>query len=857
MKRSSMAFFIFFLINLAFQIWVPLSSGNDLIIKVDASSHQKFGLYYPVTYKFSLPPGSTGLAAQYKYSLETAWNTLPEKRSGDIFNGVDVVRFDYGRGWAYISVSFDRASDYIYLRVLDAAGQPVSITFDSIPKYYDERKAAVVITLDDWSDYGNDGFVRATDYLASYGLYFTVGIMTAGAPWNSVQQKIDQHGEYMEVASHSMNHPEDAAGYAIAGFQTEVIGSRDAIRNNLNFKAKPYVPVYLEPGGYSDATLVSWVSAGDYLLTRSSDDNFNSGSSFVAWDSTQLRYGRGAVAFTDSAQTWDANLLAKSNGLFDQAMANGGIYSLTNHPWSGFWTDGSYLLQHVEYIKGRSDVWYAPYGHLYLYHFLQEMRGNLTIQSVDGTPTAPVADFTASPRTGRGPLSVNFSDRSTGSITSRLWDFGDATTSDQQNPVHVYNQAGSYTVQLTVSGPGGTNIRSKADYVVVSQSAPAANFSATPRTGTPPLTVNFSDSSTGSVTGWLWDFGDTTTSKDQSPVHIYTRAGSYTVRLTVSGPRGTNSRSRSGYIVVNPAPLVANFTATTGTAPLTVSFSDSSTGSIIGWLWDFGDATTSNKQNPVHVYNSAGSYTVRLTVSGPGRTNPTATATQNIKVDSAVSTYLLSFAAGANGSLSGSLSQLVKYSGSATPVRALPAAGYHFVNWTGDNGFVTTTANPLTVVNVTAAQHITANFASDNGYTLAYTAEANGVINGAATQTVNSGGSGTQVTAQANPGYCFVSWSDGLTSASRTDLNVTANIAVSARFVMKDGIILPAQGKTVPDLTDALRALRMAVGLVTPTASDLIHGDVAPLGVNSKPKGDGVIDILDVIGILRMIVGMT
>jgi uncharacterized repeat protein (TIGR02543 family) len=71
----------------------------------------------------------------------------------------------------------------------------------------------------------------------------------------------------------------------------------------------------------------------------------------------------------------------------------------------------------------------------------------------------------------------------------------------------------------------------------------------------------------------------------------------------------------------------------------------------------------------------------------------------------------VNFIAGTGGSITGTLNQTVPYGGSATAVTAVPAAGYHFVNWTGTGGFVTTTANPLTVTNVTAAMTITANFA--------------------------------------------------------------------------------------------------------------------------------------------------
>jgi len=69
-------------------------------------------------------------------------------------------------------------------------------------------------------------------------------------------------------------------------------------------------------------------------------------------------------------------------------------------------------------------------------------------------------------------------------------------------------------------------------------------------------------------------------------------------------------------------------------------------------------------------------------------------------------------------------------------------------------------------------------------YTLTYTANANGTISGTTPQTVVSGGSGTAVTAVPSGGYKFVSWSDGVTTAARTDTNVTANISVTASFTI-------------------------------------------------------------------------
>src|SRR6185312_12325585 len=76
-------------------------------------------------------------------------------------------------------------------------------------------------------------------------------------------------------------------------------------------------------------------------------------------------------------------------------------------------------------------------------------------------PPPPVADFTANPTSGNAPLSVQFTDRSTGTISSWDWNFGDGSAhSSAQNPSHTYNNAGDYTATLTVTGPGGSNSKS-------------------------------------------------------------------------------------------------------------------------------------------------------------------------------------------------------------------------------------------------------------------------------------------------------------------------------------------------------------------------------------------------------------
>lgn len=237
------------------------------------------------------------------------------------------------------------------------------------------------------------------------------------------------------------------------------------------------------------------------------------------------------------------------------------------------------------------------------------------------TVNPPVADFIGDPTSGNAPLMVNFTDLSTGSITSWDWDFGDGNSSTDQNPTNTYITEGTYTVSLTVTGPDGNSTETKTDYIVVSTDAPIADFEGTPTNGTVPLEVSFTDLSTGgTIDTWEWEFGDTGISSEQNPVHIYSAAGTYTVTLTVTGPGGSSTETKTDYITVTPPPPTTEFFGepTAGNSPLYVDFTNESTGEIDSYLWDFGDGNTSTDINPNHTYSSAGSYDVMLIAYGPG-----------------------------------------------------------------------------------------------------------------------------------------------------------------------------------------------------------------------------------------------
>nr|HPM77713.1 PKD domain-containing protein [bacterium] len=239
-----------------------------------------------------------------------------------------------------------------------------------------------------------------------------------------------------------------------------------------------------------------------------------------------------------------------------------------------------------------------------------------------GSPQA-LALFNADETSGEIPLTVNFTDQSTGNPTSWDWDFGDGDTSTEQNPTHVYDETGEYTVTLTIDGPAGSDTMVRTNYISAYEGAPAADFSGTPTTGTLPLEVTFTSTSTGTISTYYWEFGDGQTSDQENPVHTYTEPGNYPVRLTVTGPGGSDNKLRLNYIHANcPAP-VADFTAdvTTGDAPLTVTFTNTTDvpdACPATYQWDFGDGNISTEENPTNVYTDDGVYTVKLTAGNAG-----------------------------------------------------------------------------------------------------------------------------------------------------------------------------------------------------------------------------------------------
>ncbi|MDX2002113.1 MAG: PKD domain-containing protein [Chitinophagales bacterium] len=249
----------------------------------------------------------------------------------------------------------------------------------------------------------------------------------------------------------------------------------------------------------------------------------------------------------------------------------------------------------------------------------------------------PVANLRASDTIGCFPKSIQFTDLSvpgSAPIVSWIWDFGDGTTSTQQNPNHTYTGSGTYSVVLLIRDANGCTGRISLNNYIRISAQPTAAFTAAPTAAcSAPLTVNFSNTSTGTNLSYDWSFGDGSTSNAQNPSHTYTSLGAYTVSLTVSAPGGcTNTLTRNNYITL------ANFNAdfsvnrTTGCVGTNFNFTDLSSPGPSSWTWNFGDGGSSTSRNPSHSYSTPGTYTVTLTARNGGSCADTEVKTALITV---------------------------------------------------------------------------------------------------------------------------------------------------------------------------------------------------------------------------------
>ena len=310
----------------------------------------------------------------------------------------------------------------------------------------------------------------------------------------------------------------------------------------------------------------------------------------------------------------------------------------------------------------------------------------LAFISVSFAATAQVVPgFSATPASGCSPLIVRFTDESTGNPTQWKWDLGNGTISFLQNPSATYFTPGKYTIKLIAKNSINEDSIVKTDYIEVF-AKPLVQFSSSDTTGCYPLPVHFTDASnpgSGSISSWLWDFGDGATSSLQHPDHVYTSARNFSVTLLVKNSSScVSTLTRQSMIQINSG-VLAQFTndnPQTCTAPVTINFRNQSTGTgAVTYLWDLGDGNTSNLLNPSHTYTANGTYTVKLIVTNSNGCADTITKTNAVTVGS-VNAAFTTIASVCQNSL-------IRFTNTSTPA---PAS----VLWSFGDGDTSTALNP-------------------------------------------------------------------------------------------------------------------------------------------------------------------
>lgn len=237
----------------------------------------------------------------------------------------------------------------------------------------------------------------------------------------------------------------------------------------------------------------------------------------------------------------------------------------------------------------------------------------------------PTADFSVNGNGGCLGTSISFNDLSATDgihpLAGWQWNFGDANTSNQQNPTHSYYNAGRYNVTLKVTDSYGCSATvSKPNMINITNGKAAFTTTDTLNMGCTGNSVNFVDTSSGSIISWFWEFGDGTTATDiQSPAHVYTDSGYYTVKLRIRENSGCmDSVTKINYVTIKKPKAAFGLSDTFTTCPpLTVQFRDSSY-YVRKWSWNFKDGSTSPIANPVNNFFLPGVYNVTLIVTSAG-----------------------------------------------------------------------------------------------------------------------------------------------------------------------------------------------------------------------------------------------
>ena len=299
-----------------------------------------------------------------------------------------------------------------------------------------------------------------------------------------------------------------------------------------------------------------------------------------------------------------------------------------------------------------------------------------------------------------------------GTITDYAWNFGDGSTGSGDIVSHTYTTSASYTVTLTVTDDAGQDDSDTATADIAAAAVAPTADAGGPYSGTAGESVAFDGSGSsddGTIDSYAWNFGDGNTGTGISPTHTYATGDVYDVSLTVTDNDGLTDTATTSADINNP-PVSDPNGPYSGTVGVRVDFSgteSSDDGTIMSYAWDFGDGGTGIGSNPSHIYSTAATFDVSLTVTDNDGATDTAATTAIIAAEDLVPPV-----ADANGPYSGTVNENVQFDGSGSSDSDGNIVGYA---WDFGDNETGTGVNPVHIYTTTGEFEISLTVTDNDG----------------------------------------------------------------------------------------------------------------------------------------------
>lgn len=538
--------------------------------------------------------------------------------------GIALWEWDFDHGWPLSNTSSLQNPAHIYS---NAGNFDVSLTVTDSAGCIATTTHTILVNPNPIADF------MANDVILGDLMYFIDQSTNGNSPIQAWNYNFDDGSN--SIAQNPTHDYSDAGTYNVELTVTDSFGC-----SNITIK-----PVHVLLGPIS-GFITDSICLND--TTYFTDTTLSLGGNLVSWS---WNFGDPASGVLNTsteqhpkhyfASTGNYNIqliVIDENGITDTTVQTITIHSIPNVDFSvdtACYDSPNYFTD----LSDSADIWLWDFSDGYFsstqnpYHHFADSGSyqvTLTIMNAYGCSnsitkpaqisTIPIADFTYDTVCPQTPVSFQDLSVSNNGISEWFWSFGDGTNASEQNPIHTYQNGGTYNVQLIITSNNGCNAHITKQVFV--NNAPTANF--TNNNATVGSATNFTDQSTGNIVSWQWSFGDGNTSTEQNPTHTYSNDSVYTVTLITANNNSCKDTIQKQVVVYSNNTITAAFTVQPDCFGDSLYFTDQSyspNSAIVSWQWNFGDGNTSTEQNPTYLYALPGNYTITLLVTNDNSEN--------------------------------------------------------------------------------------------------------------------------------------------------------------------------------------------------------------------------------------------